>query len=176
MTIASLAFALLAATGAAPMMTSAPQDAVSAQEHLASAQGSCGADAFDTFLQEFIWSRDVRKKYSAATLDERAFAAPSRPGTARPANPDAFEISTVDYTYADTASVNRWEKDQTPFTELWIDRTQLPGGGWRIQYQPAILKDDGEGDGKTLIRKTGKPRAYVFTRDAGCWKLTQWLK
>jgi hypothetical protein len=109
-------------------------------------------------------------------MEERSFAAPSRPGTARPANPEAFEITTVDYTYADRASVLRWEKDKTPFTELTISISDLPGGASRIEYRPGLFKDDGEGDGRTLIRHTGKPRAYVFNRVGDCWRLTQWLK
>lgn len=171
----TLALALLAATGLTPMTTPVP-DAVMAGTHAANAQGSCPGRDFDSFVQEFIASADVRKKYTPATIEERSFAAPSRTGTARPTNPEAFEITTVDYAWADRASVERWEKDQTPFTEFSIDISELPGGAGRIEYRPGLFKDDGEGDGRTLIRHTGKPRAYVFNRVGDCWRLAQWLK
>jgi len=137
---------------------------------------ACPGGDFDAFFEEFIRSSDVRRRYTNATVEERSFAAPARPGTVRPATPDRFDITMVEYTYADTASVQRWEKDKTPFTELSLDMKELPNGGWRVNYQSAIFQDEGVGDGRTLIRKTGKPHAYVFAPVNGCWKLSQWLK
>ncbi|MEN3748443.1 hypothetical protein TPR58_14805 [Sphingomonas sp. HF-S3] len=173
--ITSLALAVLAATGLTPA-TRPAQGAVTSDAHPANAQATCPGGDFESFLQAFISSADVRRKYTPATLEERSFAAPSRPGAARPVNPEAFEITMVDYSWADRASVVRWEKDQTPFTELTISISDLPGGAGRIEYRPGLFKDEGEGDGRTLIRHTGKPRAYVFNRVGDCWRLAQWLK
>ena len=167
------AVAVATASGAA---TERDSDVVIPRDYLRTAAAACRANDFDTFFNDFMWSADVRRRYTGATVEERSIAAPTRPGTVRPATPDRFDIELIDYTYADAASVQRWEKDKTPFTELWLTRTKLPDGRRRVEYQPAILHDDGEGDGKTLIRKIGKPRAYVFAPVGGCWKLVQWLK
>jgi hypothetical protein len=159
------------ASGAAPH-----KDEVQPQMYLKDAAEACQARNFDTFFNQFIWSPDVRRRYSAPTIEERAFAAPTRPGIKRPANPNQFDIAMIDFYYVDEASAIRWEKQRTPLIDLVLDRKELPGGGWRVTYQQALMRDDGEGDGKTLIRKLGKPKAYVFARVAGCWKLVQWLK
>ncbi len=168
-----LAAMLAAATPGGPVQST---DVVQAREHLASAAGACRSGDFDSFLTEFIWSRDVRQRYTSPTIEERSFAAPSRPGIVRRADPDRFDIAKIDYSYADELSVRRWERDGTPFVELSLDLRKLPGGGWHVQYQPGIFHDDGEGDGKTLIRKTGKPRAYIFAPVSGCWKLVRQLR
>lgn len=170
-----LAAILAAAMSGAP--ASAEIDHVGEQlAGAAGAAGACRSGDFGEFLTRFIWSRDVRRRYTGPTVEERSFAAPSRPGIVRRADPDRFDITMVDYTYADAPSVQRWEKDGTPFVSLWLDVRKRPGGGWRVQYQPAILHDDGEGDGKTLIGKTGKPRAYLFAPAGRCWKLVRQLR
>lgn len=171
--IVFLAAMLAAATPGGPVQST---DVVQAREHLASAAGACRSGDFDSFLTEFIWSRDVRQRYTSPTIEERSFAAPLRPGIVRRADPDRFDIAKIDYSYADELSVRRWERDGTPFVELSLDLRKLPGGGWHVQYQPGIFHDDGEGDGKTLIRKTGKPRAYIFAPVSGCWKLVRHLR
>jgi hypothetical protein len=140
------------------------------------APAACPSSEFDGFFEEFIRSSDVRRRYTGPTIEERSITAPERLGIVRPATPKHFDITFVDYTWADAASVQRWEKDSTPFTKLSLDMKKLPNGNWRVKYQPAIFRDDGEGDSETLIRKIGKPRAYVFAPVGGCWKLVQWLK
>lgn len=49
----------------------------------------------------------------------------------------------------------------------------LPDGSFKFTYQPAILRDDDEGDGWTVERHIGKPAAYLFAWRSGCWQLTQ---
>jgi hypothetical protein len=137
---------------------------------------ACPGSDFETFFEEFIRSNDVRRRHTGSTIEEGSIAEPKGPGKLHPAAPERFDVTLVDYTYADAASVQRWEKDRTPFTELSLEMKELPSGSWRIEYQPAIFQDDGLGDSKTLIRKTGKARAYVFAPTGGCWKLVQWLK
>lgn len=161
--IALLAMMLTAAAPGAPARSADPA-------------GACPGGDFQGFLTEFAASRDVRRRYTAPTVEERSFAAPSRPGIARRADPDRFDIAMFEYVYADEPSVRRWEKDRTPIVELSLDWRQLPGGGWRVEYQPGIFRDDGEGDGRTLIRKTGKPRAYFFAPAGRCWKLVRQLR
>ncbi|WP_420137783.1 hypothetical protein [Sphingomonas sp.] len=166
-----IAASLATACGAAPH-----KDEVQPQTYLKDAAGACQARNFDTFFDAFVWSPDVRRKYSAPVIEERAFGAPAKPGVKRPASSQRFEIAMIDFYYVDEASAERWEKQGTPLVDLALDRKALPGGAWTVTYQSALMKDDGEGDGKTLIRKIGKPKAYIFAWTGGCWKLTQWLK
>ncbi|WP_438851201.1 hypothetical protein [Brevundimonas nasdae] len=70
----------------------------------------------------------------------------------------------------------------SPLPKMQDTRTDEPGGlleqadgSVRFPYQPGAFRDDGEGDSLTLVRKTGRPAAYVFTPADGCWRLTQHL-
>jgi hypothetical protein len=137
----------------------------------------CPGSTFDVFFTKFIWSRDVRREHTGPTIEERSFASPSRPGIVRRADPDWFDIALINDTYADELSARRWQKSgTTPYVPLWLDVRKLPGGGWRVEYQPAMFHDDGKGGAKTLIRKTGKPRAYIFAPSGRCWKLVRQLR
>lgn len=163
------------------LLLAMPPASVSVQEtdqrsvNLNDAAAACIQEDFDGFFEKFVWSADVRRQYTAPTILEGAYTAPARPGVRRPADVQRFEIAMLDYTYVDAASADRNERDGTPPTHLWLKKTPLAGGGWRVEYQRAITRP-GEGDGVEIIRKIGTPRAYVFVPVAGCWRLERWLK
>ena len=163
----SIGFAVLA--GGSTVSQAAPRP-------LQVAQTACPAHDFESFFAEFIESSAVRRRYTGSTIEVGSIAAPRQRGTVQRANPERFDITMFEYNYADTASVERWEKNRTPYVDLTLDWVKVPGGGWRITYQQAVMRDDGVGDGKTLVRKIGKPRAYIFAPEKGCWKLVRWLK
>lgn len=71
----------------------------------------------------------------------------------------------------------------SPLPKMQDTRTDEPGGlmeqadgSVRVPHQPGVFRDDGEGDSLALLRKTGRPAAYVFTPAVGCWRLTQPLR
>lgn len=71
----------------------------------------------------------------------------------------------------------------SPLPRMQDTRTDEPGGRMeqaegsvRVQHQPGVFRDDGEGDSLALLRKTGEPTAHVFTPADGCWRLTQHLR
>jgi len=160
---------------AMPPALSSGQETDPRTVNLNDAATACIQKDFDVFFEKYVWSADVRRRYTAPAILEGAYAAPTRPGVRRPADVQRFEIAMIDYTYVDAASADRNERDGTPVRHLWIEKTPLAGGGWRVQYQGAITRP-GEGDGVELIRKIGTPRAYVFVPAAGCWRLERWLK
>lgn len=157
--------------GAAP----APQSEED-RTNLKQARDGCANQEFGTFFEAFLFSPAVRAQYSAAQVEQRNFAQPNKAtGRMLPGQQyRRFNISQVDFFYADTASVERWQADpKHAYTDLEVDIVPLAQGGQKVRYQPAIMRDDGEGDGRTLIRRIGKPAAYVFAWHNGCWQLTQ---
>ena len=80
------------ASGAA---TERDSDVVIQRDYLRTAAAACRANDFDTFFNDFMWSADVRRRYTGATVEERSIAAPTRPGTVRPATPDRFDIELI---------------------------------------------------------------------------------
>lgn len=151
------------------------QDAEQRAVNLNEAAAACIQKDFDGFFEKFAWSADVRRRYSAPAILEGSYAAPARPGVRRPADPQRFEIAMMDYNYVDAASAARWERDGTRPRHLWLKKTPIAGGAWRVEYQNAITRP-GEGDGVEIIRRIGTPRAYIFVPVAGCWRLARWLK
>ena len=148
-------------------------------EAMAQAKSGCSQKEFVQFLDAFIASPAVRAKYTAPAVEQRAFRQPAKAsGTNLPAsNYRIFNVSHVDWQFADTASVKRWEADPSqPYTALDVKFEDLPDGGYRFTYQPAILRDDEEGDGWTVERHIGKPAGYLFAWQNGCWQLTQDLR
>lgn len=146
------------------------------QTNLAQARDGCAAKEFGTFFEAFLFSPAVRAQYSAPQVEQRRFDQPAKAtGKMLPGSQyGRFNISRVDFYYADTASVERWETDPgQPYTDLTVDIVPLANGAQKVTYQPAIMRDDGEGDSKTLVRHTGKPAAYMFAWQNGCWLLFQ---
>ncbi len=141
------------------------------------ATNACAAREFDSWFDAFVRSDAVRRRYSAPQIEQRSYASPHTLAAGRTERAEDFEISLVDYTYADRLSVERWQANPSnPFQPLDIDRQQRADGSVRVQYQPGIFRDDGEGDSLTLLRKTGRPAAYIFAPANGCWHLTQHLR
>lgn len=135
--------------------SAAPPSPAETQQLLREAASACRRGEFYEFLEAFIASGAVRTRYRDV---------PSEP----------VQIGKVDYAYVDPASVALTNPDPTKrFRELAVDVTDLPGKGRRLTYQPGIFRDDGEGDGRTLVRKTGKPRSYEFAWKTGCWRLSK---
>lgn len=171
---------LTAAVIAQTPVTADSVDPMAAASHgswLKQAAGACESRDFNSLFESFVRSAEVRRRYSAPQIELRTLADPRAPGTARPLSPDAFEIALIDYSYADAASVRRWEIDPArSFTLLSVEQKHLADGAVRIDYRPGLFRDDGEGDGRTLVRPTGAPAAYVFSRFGGCWRLTQHLR
>lgn len=172
--------ACAAVLGMAPLAVHA-QDAVSDAEEnqaLADTRSACAQQDFHTFLQYYIGSAAVRQRYTAAQVEQRSFAQPQKAGRAiAAADMSLFRVGQLDWNYADAASLKQWEANPDQRYQLLdVTFTELPGGGRKVVYQPGVFHDDGEGDSMTLVRRTGKPAAYVFGWQNGCWQLTQDLR
>lgn len=136
-------------------LQAAPEPSAETQQLLQEAASACQRNEFYEFLEAFIASSNVRARYRDA---------PSEP----------FGIGKVDFSYVEPRSVDLSNPDPNKrFREFAVDVTELAGKGRRVTYQPGIFLDDGEGDGKTLVRRTGKPSSYTFAWKNGCWRLTR---
>lgn len=148
-------------------------------ESIAEAKSGCAQREFNQFFDAFIASPVVRAKYTAVDVEQRELGQPGKAtGKTLPAsNYQTFNISHVDWQFADTASVVRWKANpRQPYTALDVKFDDLPDGSYKFTYQPAILRDDDEGDGWIVQRHIGKPAAYLFAWRNGCWQLTQDLR
>lgn len=169
-----------AVLGALPATASA-QDTTTdsaARDELVDMRNACRHRDFSTFLQYYIGSAAVRQQQTAPQVEQRRFAEPQKPGHRVAASQfPPFGIGQIDWDYADPASLERWEANPAhKYQLLDVTITELPGGGRKVVYQPGIFRDDGEGDSKTLVRRTGTPAAYVFGWQNDCWQLTQDLR
>ncbi len=172
--------ALASAALAIALVGSAQASFAETQEDIAQsmseAKSGCSQKEFNQFLDAFIASPAVRAKYTAPQVEQRGFGLPAKAtGRSLPASAyQSFNVSHVDWQFADTASVARWQADPNkPYTALDVKFEDLPDGSFKFTYQPAILHDDDEGDGWTVERHIGKPAAYLFAWRSGCWQLTQ---
>lgn len=155
----------------------APQEVDPASWEHQAAQ-ACRSGDFDLLFEAFVYSPEVRRRYSAPILEQRRFSAPHAILEGRSERAQDFAIGRVDYTYADPASIRRWESGQaSTFTTLEVTRRLQSDGAMRVDYQPAIFRpEDGESEAVVLVRKTGRPAAYVFEPADGCWRLKQHLR
>lgn len=141
--------------GSAYSATAAPTSPAETEEFLREATSACRRGEFYEFLEAFIASGAVRARYRDV---------PSEP----------FRIGKVDYANLDPSSVALSNPDPNKrFRELAVDVTDLPGKGCRLTYQPGIFQDDGEGNGRTLVRRIGMPKSYDFAWKNGCWRLSK---
>ena len=174
--LASSAIAIALAGAAQPVFAETQADIA---QCMAEARSGCTQREFNQFLDAFIASPAVRAKFTAPQVEQRGFLQPARTtGTSLPASEyRTFNISHVDWQFADTASVARWNADPSkPYTALDVKFEDLPDGSYKFTYQPAILRDDEESDGWTVQRHIGKPAAYMFAWRNDCWQLTQDLR
>lgn len=140
-------------TGAVARANAEPPSPGETQQLLREATSACQRGEFYEFLEAFIASGAVRARYRDV---------PSEP----------FRIGKVDYAYVEPESIALSNPDPNKrFRELAVDVTDLPDKGRRLTYQPGIFRDDGEGDGRTLVRKTGRAMSYDFAWKNGCWRL-----
>lgn len=139
---------------------------------------ACRFGDFDLLFEAFVFSPEVQRRYSAQIIEQRSFAAPHTILEERTDPLQDFAIGRVDHTYADPASIRRWEAGQTStFTTLEVQHRLQTDGSMRIDYQSAIFRpEDEEGEAMVLVRKTGRPAAYVFEPVDGCWRLKQHLR
>jgi len=142
------------------------------------ADQACRFGDFDLLFEAFVFSPEVRRRYSAPTIEQRRFAAPHTPLKGRAEQILDFAIGRVDYTYADPASIRRWEAGQAEtFSTLEVQRRLQADGSMRVDYQPAVFRlEDEESEAMVLVRKTGAPAAYIFEPVDGCWRLKQHLR
>ncbi len=153
--ISIVAGAFITLAGPVSPASAAPPSPAENQQLLQEAASACRRGEFYEFLETFIASGAVRARYRDM---------PSEP----------FRIGKVDYSYVDPESVSLSNPDPNKrFRELAVDVTDLPGNGRRLTYQRGIFHDDGEGDGRTLVRRTGQPRSYDFAWTNGCWRLSR---
>lgn len=168
----------LTAAASILMAGAPPQD--TAQNHdgwIHQASGACDSGDFWALFEAFTRSSEVRRLYSAPRIEQLTRGTPSLPLATLPEGPDDFAIGMVDYTYADAASIRRWEAGQTEaFVRLKVEFRRLKNGAMRVDYQSGEFLDDEEGDGATFVQATGEPAAYVFSPFRRCWRLTQHLR
>jgi len=167
------AFAISLLGGAQASLAETTEDIA---QSMGEAESGCTQKEFNQFLDAFIASPAVRARYTAPQVEQRGFRQPSKAtGSSLPASAyQSLNVSHVDWQFADSASVARWRADPNqPYTALDVKFEDLPDGSFKFTYQPAILRDDEEGDGWTVERHIGKPAAYLFSWRSGCWQLTQ---
>lgn len=153
-----------------------PQTVLPSDSWLTQADSACEARDFQGLFEAFIYSPEVRRKYSAPVLEQRTLDGRSvRNGPAE--TPDDFTIAGVDFNYGDAASIRRWEAGEAEwFVRLNVERLPQPDGSVRVEYQPGEFVEHDEGDGSDFVRATGPLAAYVFTPSERCWRLTQHLR
>lgn len=145
----------------------------------AQSRSACEADNFDSFFEAFVRSPQVRKERTARSVEHRSLANPSEllGQIAGTHYQEIFAISLSDYYYVDTVSKQKWESGALDsYQDLWVDVEPAQDHSYKVKYSKAILRDDGEGDGKTFVRRYGATMGYVFELKQGCWELTQELR
>lgn len=145
----------------------------------AQSRGACDSDNFEPFFEAFVRSPQVRMERTAKRVEHRSRADPSKllGHFAGAQYQELFAISLSDYYYTDTNSMHKWESGKSDrYEDLWVTIEPAADRIYRVHYSKAILRDDGEGDGKTLVRPYGAKRSYLFEMKHGCWQLTQDLR
>ncbi|HYM85585.1 MAG TPA: hypothetical protein VET30_02505 [Pseudoxanthomonas sp.] len=145
----------------------------------AQSRSACESDNFESFFEAFVRSPQVRKERTAKSVEHRSLVDPSEllGQIAGIHYQEIFAISLGDYYYVDTVSKHKWESGTlNSYEDLWVDVEPTQDRSYEVQYSKAILRDDGEGDGKTFVRRYGTKKGYVFEMRQGCWELTQDLR
>ena len=141
----------------------------------APANSACHQEDFPGFFEIFIRSPEARTRYTAPLVRQAAITDARLEKGTRPGSDYArFNITTVDYYYADTASVEAWEKEPESRAYILLELAfmDLPGHRKEVRYRPALFDDEeAGGDGKRVVRYLGPAAAYQFSWADGCWRL-----
>lgn len=160
-------------------------DRIPDEEILTWVQNACQSKEFSTFFEHFVQNPAVRAAYTAPQVEIRKLSDPKQVvSTAPAADYKTLPLSFWDYSYADTASADKFEAGQSETIEfLQLDFQDLPGDGRKVSFVKAEYLDaqgqsvgNPEGIEYERVRTYGDPRAFVFAWRDGCWRLTQDLR
>jgi hypothetical protein len=149
-------------------------DTVSDAEMLSSAVAAYKADNFDGFFELFTQNDAVRKAHLAPQIEVRALQQPGKlVRSISGRDYRDYRIAMEDYQYVDAAA----PAGRDSHRQIQIKPRLLDGKTWQVGYIKVEYDGKGEGDDPgALVRTIGKPGAYVFEFNNGCWQLTRDLR
>lgn len=123
---------------------------------------ACTQKGYWSFFEQFVKSEAIRKTHTSPKVELRSYS-----GKAKiEGQYEQFKIGMYDNTWIYIDPIKKTEKVQR--LEL---KDEVSGNTFRVNYQKAEFGSD-----EQLLKKIGKPGAYVFELQNACWRLTQELR
>ncbi len=124
----------------------------------------CAQDKYQQFFEDFVELVDARKDYVSHEVEMLDAAHPAHKLAAVPGERyEGFRIGIVDSRWVDT-KIAATKLEDAP--TLDVDVSRIDGQTFRVDYVKAIFDADDR-----LVRKYGKPGAFVFKHRDRCWML-----